>query len=68
MVVWSILLPFGIFYGHLVMLWKLGIVSPVLVYCFKKNLATLIETFIWQGSTMELTVGGSAKPFWQPSF
>jgi hypothetical protein len=31
-------------FGHLVIQWKFGIFSPVLVYCVKKNLATLIPT------------------------
>jgi hypothetical protein len=41
MVFWNILRPFGIFYTYLVMLWSFGIFLPVLVYCAKKNLATL---------------------------
>jgi hypothetical protein len=36
-VIWYIL-------GHLVMLWKFGIFSLVLVHCVKKNLATLFFT------------------------
>jgi hypothetical protein len=36
------LVSFGIFYGHLVISWSYGIFSPVLVYCVKKNLATLV--------------------------
>jgi hypothetical protein len=39
----NILRPFGIFYGHLVILWSFGIFSPVLVYCTKRNLATLVD-------------------------
>jgi hypothetical protein len=31
--IWNILRPFGIFYGHLGMLWLFGIFFPVLVYC-----------------------------------
>jgi hypothetical protein len=34
----------NIFYDHLVILWYFGIFSPVLVYCDKKNLATLKMT------------------------
>jgi hypothetical protein len=44
MVICNSLQAFGIFYGHLVMLWQFGIFSPVLVYCVKKNLATLLWT------------------------
>jgi hypothetical protein len=40
-VIWIILRSFGKFYGHLVMLWKCGTFFFVLVYCAKKNLATL---------------------------
>jgi hypothetical protein len=40
--IWYILRPFGIFYGHLVMLWSFGIFFPVLVYCVKTNLATML--------------------------
>jgi hypothetical protein len=36
MAIWSILWPFGIFYGHLVYIF------PVLVCCTKENLATLV--------------------------
>jgi hypothetical protein len=46
---WDILLPFGIFYGHLVLftaIWYIllsfGYIFPVLVCCTKKNLAPLI--------------------------
>jgi hypothetical protein len=42
MAIWNILLPFGIFYGNLVLKWQFGLFSPVLVYCVKKNLATLV--------------------------
>jgi hypothetical protein len=45
MVIWNILRSFGIFYGHLAMLWYFGIFSLVLVYCDKKNLATLPFTY-----------------------
>jgi hypothetical protein len=41
MVIWNISRSSGVFSGHLVMLWKFGIFSLVLVYCVKKNLATL---------------------------
>jgi hypothetical protein len=44
MVIWNILWSFGIFYCHLEML--RGIFSLVLVYCVKKNLATLISALI----------------------
>jgi hypothetical protein len=37
----NILQSFGIIYGHFVILWQFGIFSLVLVYCVKKNLATL---------------------------
>jgi hypothetical protein len=44
-------LPFGIFDSHLVyfmafgfILWSFGIFFPVLEYCTKKNLATLVLT------------------------
>jgi hypothetical protein len=47
--IWYILWLFGIFCGHLVyfvanwyILWLFGIHSPVLVFCTKKNLATLM--------------------------
>jgi hypothetical protein len=39
MVVWNILRPGGIFYGHFV-IW---LIFPVLVNCITKNLATLIH-------------------------
>jgi hypothetical protein len=32
---------FGTFYGHLLIQWQVGIFSPILVYCVKKNLAAL---------------------------
>jgi hypothetical protein len=35
MVIWNILRSFGIFYGHLVMLWQFSIFSLFLVYCVK---------------------------------
>jgi hypothetical protein len=41
MVFWNILRTLGIFYAHLATLCSFGIFSPVLVYCVKKNLATL---------------------------
>jgi hypothetical protein len=47
---WYILWPFGIlrsfviFYGDLVFQLQFGIFSPILVYCVKKNLATLFLT------------------------
>jgi hypothetical protein len=34
------------FYSHLVILWQFGIFSPVLVYCVKKNLATLSHSVV----------------------
>jgi hypothetical protein len=40
--IWNILLPSGVFYGHLVMLCLFGKCSPVLVNRVKKNLATLV--------------------------
>jgi hypothetical protein len=33
---------FFICYAHLVILWSFGLFFPVLVYCVKKNLATLV--------------------------
>jgi hypothetical protein len=46
-----VMLHVGLFHGHLVyftaiwyILWLFGIFSPVLVYCTKKNLATLLMT------------------------
>jgi hypothetical protein len=46
MVIWFILWPFGIFYGHLVYVYLLvnWHIFHVLVYCAKKNLATLLLT------------------------
>jgi hypothetical protein len=48
---WSILRPFGLFYGHLVyftaiwyVCWLFGIFFPVLVCCMKKNLATPLQS------------------------
>jgi hypothetical protein len=47
MSIWYILWPFGIFYGHLVYFMPVcmlfGIIVPDLVYCSKKNLATLLS-------------------------
>jgi hypothetical protein len=40
---WSILRPFGIFCGHLVYFMVSWYIVPVLVYCTKKNLATLFS-------------------------
>jgi hypothetical protein len=37
---------FGIFYGHLLILWEFSISFSVLVHCIKKNLATLEITAI----------------------
>jgi hypothetical protein len=42
MVIWYILWPFGMY-----ILWPFGIFCPVLVYCTKKNLATLGDTKIF---------------------
>jgi hypothetical protein len=44
MAIWNILQTFGIFYDNLelYMLCSFGTFFPVLVYCAKKNLATLI--------------------------
>jgi hypothetical protein len=33
-----------LFYGNWVLLWKFGIFFPALVYCVKKNLATMVYT------------------------
>jgi hypothetical protein len=43
MAIWNILWPFGAFFAHLVIFWQFGIFSPVLVYCVKKNLATVVQ-------------------------
>jgi hypothetical protein len=43
MPIWKILCLFCKLYGHLEILWQFGIFSPVLVYCVKKNLATLSQ-------------------------
>jgi hypothetical protein len=37
--------PFGIFCGHLVILWSFGTFSPFLVRCNKKNLVTLFSSY-----------------------
>jgi hypothetical protein len=42
MTIWSILRPFGIFYGHLVYFAVIWYIFPVFVFCTKKNLATLL--------------------------
>jgi hypothetical protein len=41
-----VLRPFGTFNGNLIVYLKFGIFPPVLVYCVKKNLATLSRTCI----------------------
>jgi hypothetical protein len=41
MAIWSILLSFGTFCGHLVYFMVIWYIFPVLVYCTKINLATL---------------------------
>jgi hypothetical protein len=46
MAVWSIFLPFGIFYGHFVYFHPFWYILPVLVFCTKKNLATLLYTWL----------------------
>jgi hypothetical protein len=49
--------PFGILYGNVVYLWQFLYIFPVLVYCTKKNLATLEESGIFssllQGQAMD---------------
>jgi hypothetical protein len=44
---WSILRPFGLFYSHLIYVmptcYNVLYISPVLVFCSKKNLATLSQ-------------------------
>jgi hypothetical protein len=40
--IWSIILPFDIFYGHLVYCVVIRYIFPVLVYWIKQNLATLL--------------------------
>jgi hypothetical protein len=42
MAIWSILRPFGIFYGHSVYFMVIWYIFPVWVCCTMKNLATLI--------------------------
>jgi hypothetical protein len=42
MAIWNILWPFGTFYVQLAIYRQFGTFSPVLVYCVKQNLATLI--------------------------
>jgi hypothetical protein len=49
MAIWNLLRPFGTFYGQLAIKWQFGIYSPILVYCVKKNLATLTQTRVTQG-------------------
>jgi hypothetical protein len=61
MVIRDILRPFGIFYGHLVMLWLFGIFYTVWVYCVQKNLATMVGKLVYL-QTAEL------EPFLQKSF
>jgi hypothetical protein len=39
---WSIVRPFVIFYGHFLKLEVIWYIFPVLVFCTKKNLATLL--------------------------
>jgi hypothetical protein len=43
LVIGNIWQQLGIFYGHLVILRSFGIYFPALVYCTKKNLATLLK-------------------------
>jgi hypothetical protein len=50
MAIWNILRPLGICYGHLVIFWIFGIFSPGLVYCVKKNLATLAADAVFMYS------------------
>jgi hypothetical protein len=45
--IWSILLPYGILYRHLVHLWSFWHFIPALVCCTKKNLATLTDTSMY---------------------
>jgi hypothetical protein len=42
--IWFILLPFGIFCGHLIHFMFILNIFPILVCCTNKNLATLDET------------------------
>jgi hypothetical protein len=46
MEMWNKLLPFGIFNVHLVILWSFGTFFSFLVFCIKKNLATLRRTHL----------------------
>jgi hypothetical protein len=42
----SIILPFDLFYGRLVYFVVIWYLFPVLVYCAKKNLATLLPILL----------------------
>jgi hypothetical protein len=44
MEIWSILQPFHMFYGHLVYFVVIWYLFPVLVYCTKKTMATLVPS------------------------
>jgi uncharacterized membrane protein YesL len=46
MAIWSILLPFSIFCGHLLYFVVIWYIFPVLVCYTNKNLATLEEEFV----------------------
>jgi hypothetical protein len=46
MAIWNILWRFGIFYDHFVHFLFIWYIFPVLVSCAKKNLATLIPSYM----------------------
>jgi hypothetical protein len=53
--IWSIFQPFGICHSHLVNVLEVWYISPVLVCCTKKNLATLEnKNFGFQGYQISL--------------
>jgi hypothetical protein len=47
MAIWNILQQLNLFYGLLVYFLVIWNISPVLVRCAKKNLATLIAENLW---------------------
>jgi hypothetical protein len=62
--VWNKLRPFGIFYGHLVILWQFGTFSTVLVYCVEKNLATLYDSYSFNSLRMLFLLGERKYTKW----
>jgi hypothetical protein len=49
MVIWSIVLPFGIFCGHLACFIVIWYILPVLVSCTNTNLATMRRCSLFMG-------------------